>query len=52
MTGKWWFRLKAIDHCNGDQQLGDYDEVTVNWASLRIGVNRGSRNKKAGRGRL
>jgi hypothetical protein len=31
LKGKWKFRLKAIDTCNHDAQIGDYDYVTVNW---------------------
>jgi hypothetical protein len=32
LKGKWKFRLKAIDTCNHDAQIGDYDYVTVKWS--------------------
>ena len=32
LSGKWKFRLKAIDTCDGNKQLGDYDYVTAKWS--------------------
>lgn len=31
MKGEWKFRLSAIDTCNDNKQIGEYDYVTVDW---------------------